>query len=395
MPSCCATDDTISSQLGSRGQAGELDARQVIAPESREDGPSVHRCRSTRGGVVATVQPRECLTWHSELVQVVARVRERRDPADCELAVMDVLISKVAQDPQRFRRVIHAYPAARAAFGAYLDLVSTPDSTILLPAYIGWSPREGSGVFDPVRERSLRHAFYRVDRHLNIDVEHLIGLIRRTAHVIVVLVHYFGRVDPSSEAIAVAARQAGAIVVEDSAHALLTDWVLGAAGHFGDASVFSLHKLLPIPGGLLVSRHSLGDIGPAQGVNIETFDLAQIAAARRRNAAFLTAILGRLEGHLELLWGETSDRVWVPQTLPVVIRLADRDALYEEMNARGFGVVSLYHTLIDEIEAASFTDSVWLSRRILNLPVHQEVELEHLEMLVDALAAAFAAMPRR
>jgi len=305
------------------------------------------------------------------------------------------VITKTAEDPTRFRRVSRAYPAARAAFGSYLDQVCTPETTVLLPAYVGWSPREGSGVFDPVRERSLRCAFYRIDRHLNIDAEHVVDLLNNTRRAVLVLVHYFGRVDPACEIVTAAARRAGAIVIEDSAHALYTDCVLGLAGHLGDASVFSLHKMLPIQGGLLVSTPRLQGCTVTIHSEMEGFNLSAIASARQRNAAFLMERLVRLDEHLELLWPKAAVAEWVPQTLPVIVRRADRDQLYREMNERGFGVVSLYHTLIDEIDRADFSDSFWLSRRILNLPVHQDVECPALEQMIDAFADAFSALACR
>ena len=55
------------------------------------------------------------------------------------------------------------------------------------------------------------------------------------------------------------------------------------------------------------------------------------------------------------------------------------------MNAAGFGVVSLYHTLIDQIPRDEFPDSVELSRTILNLPVHHEADTDSLAALVAEL----------
>jgi dTDP-4-amino-4,6-dideoxygalactose transaminase len=56
------------------------------------------------------------------------------------------------------------------------------------------------------------------------------------------------------------------------------------------------------------------------------------------------------------------------------------------MNAAGFGVVSLYHTLISQVPPQSFPAAVRVSRRILNLPVHQDISHEALEAMVSELA---------
>ena len=106
-----------------------------------------------------------------------------------------------------------------------------------------------------------------------------------------------------------------------------------------------------------------------------------IATARRQNALYLLELLKPLAEKLTPLYSEIPTGV-VPQSLPVLIHNTSRDKLYFTMNESGYGVVSLYHTLIQQIKAAEFSDSHWLSRRILNLPVHQDVSFKALEDMV-------------
>ena len=69
-------------------------------------------------------------------------------------------IPKVACDVGAYRRTMVAFPSARTAFKAFLARAGfSAGDRVLLPAYVGWSPREGSGVFDPVRELQLPCAF--------------------------------------------------------------------------------------------------------------------------------------------------------------------------------------------------------------------------------------------
>jgi dTDP-4-amino-4,6-dideoxygalactose transaminase len=75
-----------------------------------------------------------------------------------------------------------------------------------------------------------------------------------------------------------------------------------------------------------------------------------------------------------------------PQSYPLLIRNSSRDRIYCEMNATGFGVVSLYHTLIEPISPGRFPASATVSRHILNLPVHQDASKEALESMVRELA---------
>ena len=42
--------------------------------------------------------------------------------------------------------------------------------TLLVPAYIGYSPNEGSGIYDPIIENDISHYFYLIDENINIDV---------------------------------------------------------------------------------------------------------------------------------------------------------------------------------------------------------------------------------
>jgi dTDP-4-amino-4,6-dideoxygalactose transaminase len=205
-----------------------------------------------------------------------------------------------------------------------------------------------------------------------------------------VLIHYFGYVDPSyAEAVALA-RRYGAWVVEDEAHALFSDWVGGVCGRLGDAGIYSLHKMLPIEGGMLAMPPRRAEVlarTKADGAEVPSpwgYDLFAIAQQRRQNAKHLADLLAPLADDVALLRpslaaGET------PQTLPVLIRRVSRDSLYFALNKAGFGAVSLYHTLIPQIPPEKFPDSHRLARTILNLPVHQDVQPHQLDALVEKL----------
>lgn len=306
-------------------------------------------------------------------------------------------IPKVARDATRWERPLVPFASARSAFRAFLER-STRGSRrrILLPAYIGWSPREGSGVFDPVQELALPAAFYRVDESLRVDLDHLQALLRAEPTAVVVLIHYFGYRDRDSEAIAALAAEHGALLLEDEAHAMLTDLVGGTAGRLGAACIYSLHKMLPVPtGGALVLNAAAPESlrsgwTPEPGIASPwDMDLARMAAARLANAACLERLLQPLRGRVDLLFERRAGDV--PQTLPVVIREAShrssvsRDELYERMNAAGFGVVSLYHSLVEPIARDDYPASHRLSRTVMNLPVHQEADESGLARLVEVL----------
>ena len=309
-------------------------------------------------------------------------------------------VEKLAQQVRAFRRPYTFFPNARTGFEAFLRAVMEEEKgTVLLPAYVGWSARERSGVFDPVEKLGLSCAFYGMDNSLHIELDHLETCLKSNLVRVLVLIHYFGFVDPAYEQAVSLARRHGATILEDEAHAMLTDLVGGLSGRLGDACVFSLHKLLPLcRGGMLMvndAESSLLTRVVAHSTLESTpwdFDLKLISERRRRNACLLSELLQPLEEHVTPLWG-TPRSGEVPQTYPVLIRTVSRDEVYSAMNKAGFGVVSLYHTMIDQITEKEFPISHRISRQILNLPVHQDIMPIDLEALVEQLASYVKSLP--
>ncbi len=297
-------------------------------------------------------------------------------------------IPKVAHQGAALERPTVLFPSAREAFRAFLARNVAPGKRVLLPAYIGWSAREGSGVFDPIAAVGLAPAFYRVDGSLHLDLADLEQQLA-TGVAVVVLIHYFGHVDPAYREAVALARKYGAIVVEDEAHSMFTDLFAGTCGRLGDVCLFSLHKLLPVAiGGALVVNppgRALveGITGDPAIASPWSYDLHRMVDARRRNAALLAELLRPLAGRVDPLWTLPPEEV--PQTFAVTVRGTSRDQLYENMNAAGFGVVSLYHTMISALPAEEFPISHQLARTVMNLPVHQEAAEPALRAMVAAL----------
>ena len=301
------------------------------------------------------------------------------------------MIAKSAENSSSYSRRIIPFKSARTAFGAILNALKIAPGKVLLPSYIGWSPREGSGVFDPIESLSLDYCFYALDEHLHIDLESLRAELQRGYIRVLVIIHFFGYVDPSYEESIKIAREFGVFILEDEAHAMLTDLVGGICGRLGDACVYSFHKLLPVTeGGAAVINDptSIQLQTLAAGTNCISplcdFDLNRIAIKRRSNTLLLDKLIEELMPEIEPLFGAPG-YLEFPQTYPVLIRSGSRDSLYHEMNAAGFGVVSLYHTLILQIPPGSFPRTANVSRYILNLPVHQDVSEDALESMVREL----------
>ena len=301
-------------------------------------------------------------------------------------------IEKRSTDPGRYSRSTFPFENARSAISGFFRAAGlTAGATVLCPAYIGWSPREGSGVLDPLESLGLHVDFYRVTEDLGIDVDDLQDRLKRTNPAGVLVIPFFGHVPAGYRQAIAASRSAGALVLEDEAHAMLTDLVTGTTGRQGHAAVLSLHKLLPVRSGgaLLLAAEGRGIVDPAglgggSVTALSDYDLPAIASVRRGNVAVLFELLAPYAGEIVPLW-DRAEEGEVLHSFPVLVRNASRDEIYEAMNEKGLGVVSLYHTLVQAISPEEFPTSHQISRSILNLPVHQEVTHDDLEILVGQL----------
>jgi len=311
-----------------------------------------------------------------------------------------MIIEKGARTAANHRRPTFYYRSAREGLRDLLSNLPDPASAgVLLPAFIGWSPREGSGVFDPVASLGIPADFYELNHDLTVDVTAMSRALERRRYRAVVLIHYYGRTDPHSAQVRDLASAHGVTLIEDLAHGFFSAAVGGRAGSYGQAAMYSMHKMLPLEeGGMVVYADDALVAGqtstfPALAGEVLAYDWRAIAEARRANFLRATALLLELAARrsdVELIWPDLAEGD-VPQTLPLFIAGGVRDAVYERLNARGLGVVSLYHTMIDQL-SPEFPASVAASRAILNLPVHQDVPTGSVELLVDELESALVSL---
>ena len=289
-------------------------------------------------------------------------------------------VTKQANNPYQYKRKLTSFNRARDAWSSIIEkfIKQNTDATVILPAYIGWSKNEGSGIFDPVDNTNIPFAFYGLNKHLQIDFEDFKKKVKTNTNPIVLLVHYFGFPDSNYDEIANWLDEENVFYVEDSAHAMLTDLIGGICGRKAAYNLFALHKILPLEtGGLLVDNLKQNlEIGrnPSSLTNTHSleYDFKSIYDKRITNYKLLINHLKDING-ITILYPELKEGV-CPQTLPVLIHDTNRDAIYFEMNKRGFGFVSLYHTMIEQLENSTFESAIYTSKHILNLPVHQDCE---------------------
>lgn len=314
--------------------------------------------------------------------------------------VMSLVEAEIAPVTARKRQLDprwRLYPRARDAFGALLDALGTRD--VLLPAYVGWSSREGSGVFDPIQERVLNSRFYRIRSDLTVDLKDLELLLKTVPQAsVLILIHYFGRPDPSLKEIVRLARDLQVTVVEDAAHAYFSAEVNRSCGNAGEAVFYSIHKMFDVSeGGVLKLntadlQNRIPEGAPGQVRDTEwtrVFDEAPEphAVARIRNYGALASHVERLAPAVVPLWDKLPEDT-VPQTFPVRVASVEmRDRLYLALKREGFVVASLYHTLISRLQESDFPISFGLSRTIFNLPVAPSMTGAEIERLGQGMAA--------
>lgn len=301
-------------------------------------------------------------------------------------------IAKTAVDASNFFEPALFYRSAREGMRDFLaNVLSESQDAVLLPAFIGWSPNEGSGVFDPVAQLGKQFGFYDLKPDLTVDLDDLERRLASGGYRALVVIHYFGRTDPALSSISELAQRFGVLLIEDLAHGFFSSVRGSQAGSYGQVRLYSLHKMFPMTEGGLVTYSNPALLRGQKStkselaVDLLSYNWDAISATRRANFEEITKRLAALSGldrQFQLLWPElnASD---VPQTLPVRVLSNARDQIYKQMNEEGFGMVSLYHTLIDHVRS-DFGSMMDLSRHIINFPVHQDVEPRVLDSLVSS-----------
>ena len=286
------------------------------------------------------------------------------------------IINKKPKYINNFKFNSYYFERARDAFAFILNL-NFKNRKILIPAYIGYSTKEGSGVFDPIKHAGIDYKFYRFKNNLEINKEFLVELMDKNPESILLLIHYFGFKDKNISEIKKYAITNKIIIIEDFAHAFFT-FYLNPKVDF-DYAFFSLHKMFPFNnGGLLISKNML-NCKNFFNYNPFEYNIHEITQRRINNYNFLYEQIKDIN-KITILIPNIVDQV--PQTFPILLPSENiRDYLYFHLNKCGFGVVSLYHDLIKQIPK-NYIIERYISEHILNLPIHQDVKLKDLKKLI-------------
>jgi len=289
-------------------------------------------------------------------------------------------------------------PSAREAWLAFLLAYSRQCSArVLLPAYIGYTEREGSGVFDPVSRAGVGFGFYPVNDFLHTSVADLEPLLESREYGVLLVVHWFGLPHVDMQSIQVLCRRYEVLLVEDCAHVMAPPHISKTdLGGWGDAAFYSAHKMYGGDVGGMLTLHSESRMGAeisdsaacSQEVleSMLSTDVAGVMSHRRRLYQIYAEAFSHRAG-IKTLFPEIGPHT--PQTFAVLVQDGLREQLYFALMDRGIPLTALYYRLISQIDETRFPESFRVANSILNFPVHQDVSenqvLEIISSTIDVL----------
>lgn len=275
------------------------------------------------------------------------------------------------------RRNLIFFESWREALRSLLN--QTENNLILIPNYIGLSPKEGSGILDPIKNSNTDFKFYEIDSFLQINEESLFNNIKKFNPTHLLLVNYFGYINRRRELIIKKIREeCNTKIVEDWAHSLLPLYKSHSYSMKPHFSIFSIHKTLPTKhGGALEDHDGILrtfskniDFNP---IELLKYDYEKIFKIRMSNYSYYINNI-RFSSRFKLLIPPSTD-ISVPQSLPVLCSSSKyRHELYTYLNEVNVYPTSLYHTLVPEIYENNYSIPIRVSSLIVNLPVHQDID---------------------
>jgi dTDP-4-amino-4,6-dideoxygalactose transaminase len=301
------------------------------------------------------------------------------------------MISKTATDPEAYRKKVFFTNSAREGWELILKTLR-PESKVLLPAYIGITDREGSGIYDPISKLNLPHDFYLLNNDLSISKDEIERCISKNKYDLILLVHYFGFKINNIEEIVSLCKKHNLIVVEDCAHLYSYNLsVFTDAGSFGDYVFYSLHKNFPFKnGGLVVQNHmnlvtlSTNEIQFEDKLSYQLlqYDAEKIASKRQENYKILDAEIKGIEGVYPLRSLTQKD---IPHTYPIIVENDLRERLYFWLVEKNMTVIALYYRLIVPLNEDKYDEMQKISNSILNLPIHQDINKNDIKNLAEVI----------
>ena len=330
------------------------------------------------------------------------------------------------------------FSSGRDAIKHSIKIMGLSDKdNVLIPSYICYS------AVEPFLRAKIRVIYFSVNKSLGIDLEDLFSKIDPYTKAILI-VRYFGFTE-SIEKIVDICKRKKIYLIEDCAHTFCqrNEKTVRISG---DLSIYSLRKIFPIPDGgalvvnnsdlhskakpiikirhfriyislinLLLSRVELKTglcvdflrklwkvlkelialslihenpsksfpektISDSSRRILKNINYPQVIFRRRRNFEFLLQKI--FSTHEELLFYKYLPEGICPLAFPILLK--DRNRIHKEMLKRGFGVYP-WPFLPEAISRKDFPNTFYLADHLLLLPIHQDIEKNHLKKMCGCL----------
>lgn len=305
------------------------------------------------------------------------------------------MITKEAEDKTKNKLPIYYTNSARTAFRIILQSVfENSDAGILMPSYIGETDKEGSGVFDPVRETNVKYGFYKINADLSADFDDIKQKFDSGNFKAILIIHYFGFIRSNILEIANYCKLKNIVLIEDCAHSFTSNINKRKIGTFGDFAFFSIHKIVPTKNGGILKCNSTNSqisnfLTPDDIIYFDDLidysrsDYEQIVKKRVENYKYYLKHWTAIK-HINPLYPQLPEGI-VPLNFPIIIEDGLREKIYFDLIEKGVITCSLYYRMIEEISKDDYPVSYDISFKILNLPVHQDTEFADIELILSKI----------
>lgn len=261
---------------------------------------------------------------------------------------------------------------------------------ILLPAYIGLSLVEGSGILDPVTQSGFEFEFYKLGQELDPKAKDVLLKIDNFKPSVVLVVNYFGWDIANRNQLFEQLKKQKVKIIEDDSHNLYKLHSFEKDIVRADYQIFSIHKTLGCEnGGVVVSENEI----PYIDETIDKFDLLSFASSnqnyihkiRQENFFELEKKLSTIKTNRHKSFFQAR-KPSSPLNYPILmINKEGRHKVYTTLIENNIFPTALYHRLIPNLEATDYPEAHDISNRILNLPIHQDVSHNNLTKMAEIL----------
>jgi dTDP-4-amino-4,6-dideoxygalactose transaminase len=352
--------------------------------------------------------------------------------------------------PLSERHTTYFHTARSGIYYLFKALVKRGRSIVLVPDY-----HMGNEVH-AIRAAGAQIVWYPVNGSFEIDIDLLRRICRRHDAQVLFSIHYAGWPQPI-EALRKLCDEYGLVLVEDCAMALLTEVNGQAVGSQGDYAIFCLYKTLPLPDGavLVQNREVLDELthlplrpnsrafvaGRIAELVLERFRSRhrrmgrQLVACKKMIGAWLTtvgiervpvgdtgfnpacvnigmasvskrlarrmdytAIKHRRREHFQMVSWECLRAVRTdlpPGVCPLFFPLlvADKRKAAQALWNRGVMATELWNEGDMSVGSNDGSDSQFLRRHVLELPIHQSLTRRHVEYMIRQVMDLGIALP--